>query len=145
VWEGFRDDVFIGISVPADLWDFCVPEGDPLLELRMLLMNYLVELALPIPILDLAEEDESAVVLDVELDPLQMEALADCRLHLGHSALFGEIKLDQCPAFFVHEVSFGAALDGDSNKVADGHSARPGSLSSYQFHCLARLMAICDD
>jgi len=27
--------VFIGISSPADLWDFCVPEGEPLLELRM--------------------------------------------------------------------------------------------------------------
>ena len=110
----------------------------------MLLIDYLLELALPIPILDLADEDESVVVLDVELDTLQMEALADCRLHLGHSALFGKIKLDQC-AFFVHdEVSFGAALDGDSNKVIDGHSARPGSLSSYQFHCLAHLMAICD-
>ena len=122
-----------------------MPEGEPLLELRMLLIDYLLELALPIPILDLANEDESAVVLDVELDPLQMEALADCRLHLGHSALFGEIKLDQCAAFFVHDEVFGAALDGDSNKVIDGHSARPGSLSSCQFHCFARLMAICDD
>jgi hypothetical protein len=27
--------VFIGISSPADLWDFCVPGGEPLLELRM--------------------------------------------------------------------------------------------------------------
>jgi hypothetical protein len=124
--------VFIGISSQADLWDFCVLEGESLLELRMLLIDYLLELALPMPIFDLAEEDESAVGLDVELDPLQMEALVDCRLHLGHSALFGEIKLDQCAAFFVHdEVSFGAALDGDSNKVIDGHSARPGSLSSY--------------
>ena len=31
----FRDDVFIGISSPADLWDFRVPEGEPFLELRI--------------------------------------------------------------------------------------------------------------
>ena len=67
-----------------------MPEGEPLLELRMLLIDYLLELALPTPILDLADEDESAVVLDAELDTLQMEALADCRLHLSHSALFGK-------------------------------------------------------
>ena len=30
----FRDDVLIGIRSPADLWDFRVPEGEPLLELR---------------------------------------------------------------------------------------------------------------
>jgi hypothetical protein len=27
--------VFIGISSPADLWDFRVPEGEPFLELRI--------------------------------------------------------------------------------------------------------------
>jgi hypothetical protein len=27
--------VFIGINSPAELFDFCVPEGEPLLELRI--------------------------------------------------------------------------------------------------------------
>src|SRR5271169_3850586 len=31
----FRDAVFVGISSPADLWDFRVPEGEPQLELRI--------------------------------------------------------------------------------------------------------------
>jgi hypothetical protein len=31
----FEDDMFIGINSPANFGDFCVPEGEPLLELRV--------------------------------------------------------------------------------------------------------------
>jgi hypothetical protein len=41
----FRDAVFVGISSPADLWDFRVPEGEPQLELRI----HPLKLDLPVP------------------------------------------------------------------------------------------------
>ena len=94
------------------------------------LVEQLGVLCLPLAILDLGEEDESAVAFDVDGDALAAdvgEALRDGSFHLADAALLGQVDVGECAVFAVHdEVAVGAAFDGYFDEVFDGEAAGPG-------------------
>lgn len=107
----------------GEVGDGLAVDGDHL----VLLVEELDVLCLPLAVLDLAEEDESAVALDVDGDTLDREALRDRGLHLADAALLGQVDVGQRAVLSVHdEVAVRAALDRDGNEVFDRQATGPG-------------------
>lgn len=83
-------------------------------------------MSLPLAILDLDEEDESAVALNIHWDPLEVEALCNGSLHLSNASLLGKVDVGQGAVLSVHdEVAVGSALNRDIDELLNGETTGP--------------------
>lgn len=81
---------------------------------------------LPLIVLQLTKENESAVAIDVDRDASDRESLRDRRLHLPDAATFAEVDIGQCATFpMCDEIAVRAALDRNLDEFVDGETAGP--------------------
>lgn len=69
----------------------------------VLVIKQFHELALPLPVLFQAEEDEVAIAVDVVHNAIRVEALADGRFHLANCAQSRRVQVDKSSAFAMHD------------------------------------------
>ena len=75
----------------------------------------------------LAEEDKSAVTLDVDRDAVECKSLGDGRLHLADGMIRRGVQVNQRAVLTVHdEVTVRSAALGDLDEVVDAEAAAPG-------------------
>lgn len=83
-------------------------------------------LRLPLILLQLAEKDESAVTINVDIYALHSESLSDSSLHLADAAAFFEADISECATLPVgDEIAIFAAFDGDIDEFVNRETTGP--------------------
>lgn len=92
----------------------------------VLLVEELDILRLPLIVLELDEEDESAIALDVDWNALEGNSLCDCGLHLADTSLLGKVDVGECAVLAVHdEVAVGSAFYRDIDELINCEATGP--------------------